>query len=239
MYDIHHFEPLWDDWYIDELLGEGSFGKVYKAHKSFGNHTYVSAIKHLSIPATEAELHNLLEEGYATDQQTAHEFYTQAASELMKEIDVMYQLRGHTNIVSYEDHKIIPKDDKPGYDIFIRMELLTNLSSMMQQGKTDAENAVRMGIDICQALEIMEKRELIHRDIKPQNIFVNADGEFKLGDFGTARQMERTSGVMSKKGTYVYMAPEIYKGEAANRTVDLYSLGLVMYRMTNGNRAPF
>lgn len=75
MYDIHHFEPLWDDWYIDELLGEGSFGKVYKAHKSFGNHTYVSAIKHLSIPATEAELHNLLEEGYATDQQTAHEFY--------------------------------------------------------------------------------------------------------------------------------------------------------------------
>ena len=35
MYDIHHFEPLWDDWYIDELLGEGSFGKVYKAHKSF------------------------------------------------------------------------------------------------------------------------------------------------------------------------------------------------------------
>lgn len=239
MYDIHHFEPLWDDWYIDELLGEGSFGKVYKAHKSFGNHTYVSAIKHLSIPATAAELHSLMEEGYVTDQQTAREFYTQAVHELIKEIDIMYQLRGHTNIVSYEDHKIVPKDGKPGYDIFIRMELLTNLSSMMQQGKACAENAVQMGMDICRALEIMEKRKLLHRDVKPQNIFVNDEGEFKLGDFGTARQMERTSVAMSKKGTYVYMAPEIYKGETANQTVDLYSLGLVMYRMMNGNRAPF
>lgn len=77
------------------------------------------------------------------------------------------------------------------------------------------------------------------RDIKPQNIFIKKEGVFKLGDFGTARQMEHTSSLMSKKGTYVYMAPEIYRGQEANQTIDIYSLGLVMYRLLNGNRSPF
>ena len=46
MNDIHRFEPLWDEWKVDELLGEGSFGKVYKVHKTVMNTTYYSAVKH-------------------------------------------------------------------------------------------------------------------------------------------------------------------------------------------------
>ena len=239
MNDIHRFEPLWDEWKVDELLGEGSFGKVYKVHKTVMNTTYYSAVKHISIPANAAELHSIYDEGYANDEESARAFYANMIVSLSREVDTMYQLRGHTNIVSYEDHKIIPKDDMPGYDILIRMELLTSLSSLMKQRNLDTEMVVRLGKDICSGLQVLENRKLVHRDIKPQNIFFDKEGTFKLGDFGTARQMERTTSLMSKKGTYVYMTPEVYRGQEANQTVDIYSLGLVMYRLLNGNRAPF
>jgi serine/threonine protein kinase len=107
-----------------------------------------------------------------------------------------------------------------------------------------AENGITIGAitklceDMCSALTVLEQKHIIHRDIKPANIFVNAAGDFKLGDFGVARHMEGL-GSMSVKGTYNYMAPEILKGGAVGANSDLYSLGLVLYRLLNYNRAPF
>ena len=89
------------------------------------------------------------------------------------------------------------------------------------------------------ALELCQRYNIIHRDIKPENIFVSDTGDFKLGDFGIARTVEKTTSGLSKKGTYTYMAPEVYKGEAYGSTVDIYSLGIVLYRLLNGNRTPF
>ena len=97
----------------------------------------------------------------------------------------------------------------------------------------------RLGMDICRALDLCGKYQIIHRDIKPENIFVSELGDFKLGDFGIARTAEKTMSAMSRKGTYTYMAPEVYKGEAYNASVDQYSLGIVLYRLLNDYRAPF
>jgi hypothetical protein len=98
---------------------------------------------------------------------------------------------------------------------------------------------IKLGIDICKALEVCQKHNIIHRDIKPENIFVSDMGDFKLGDFGIARQIEKTMSGLSRKGTFSYIAPEVYKGEPYGSTVDIYSLGMVMYRLLNNNRLPF
>ncbi|MCR4655916.1 MAG: protein kinase [Lachnospiraceae bacterium] len=96
------------------------------------------------------------------------------------------------------------------------------------------EKAVlKLGVDICSALEICAMKKVIHRDIKPENIFINEFGDYKLGDFGVARKLENVAGALSQKGTYNYMAPEVEKGTSYNETVDLYSLGLVLYRFLN------
>lgn len=101
------------------------------------------------------------------------------------------------------------------------------------------DEVIRLGIDICQALELCQKYNIIHRDIKPENIFVSEHGKYKLGDFGIARTIEGTATGLSKKGTYTYMAPEVYREEAYGASVDTYSLGLVLYRLLNGGRTPF
>ncbi|MCL1974807.1 MAG: protein kinase, partial [Firmicutes bacterium] len=129
--------------------------------------------------------------------------------------------------------------DEPGYDIYIKMEYLVNLNNYLRQYPLTLGDALRLGIDICTALSVLQKRNLIHRDIKPENIFINRDGNFKLGDFGIVRSLDESVSRMSARGTPPFMAPELARHEKIDYRIDLYSLGLVLYRLLNGNRAPF
>ncbi len=238
MGSIRDFEPLWGSWIIEKQIGKGSYGGVYLARRAEAPE-FCSAIKHLSIPADESELSSLLSDGIASDREGARIYYEKLRDDIIGEIRFMYRLRGCANIVAYEDHLVVPKKTMPGYDIFIRMELLEPLTERTVSEPLSKADVCRLGLDICTAFEALERERIVHRDVKPANILVNKDGTYKLADFGVARQMERTRMVMSKKGTYSYMAPEVYRGEEAGTTADLYSLGLVMHRLLNGNRAPF
>ncbi len=233
------FSPLWNEWHIKELIGKGTFGAVYKAEKTeYGNH-YYSAIKHISIPPANVTKESLAADGIATDERSFSMYCDNLRDQIIKEINVCYTLRGNTNIVSYEDHCIIPKKDGTGYDVFIRMELLTGLTSYMVKNPLKEKDVIRLGTELCDALSVLEKNRMIHRDIKPANIFVNSNGVFKLGDFGESKVLSNSTMGMTIRGTYNYMSPEISRGESANITADIYSLGLVLYRLLNGNRAPF
>ena len=87
-------------------------------------------------------------------------------------------MKGCANIVYCDDWKSIQHDDGMGWGIFIKMELLTALPKGIGKTTTD-EQVIKIGIDICSALAFCEKRNLIHRDIKLQNIFVAPDGMYK------------------------------------------------------------
>lgn len=237
MTDIKQYEPLWGSWHVESLIGEGSYGKVYKIRKDEFGKTYHSAVKILSIPPSEVELKQVQSEGM--DDASARSYFHAFVTDIIQEIDLMSAFRGNSNIVSLEDHKVIERENEIGWDILIRMELLSTLSDYVTEKPMTPDGVVKLGIHICRALELCSVKRTIHRDIKPDNIFVSQYGEFKLGDFGIARQIDRTMSGLSKKGTYTYMAPEVFKGEEYGATVDTYSLGIVMYRFLNKNRAPF
>lgn len=236
---IKQFEPLWGVWKTEALIGEGSYGKVYRAVREEFGRKYYAAVKHISIPTSESQITEAISEGIADDNESVKEYFEAIAQNLINEITLMNDVKGKSNIVSYEDHLIIPKSSGVGYDIIIRMELLTGLNDILRHKQLTNKDVIKLGIDLCSALEVCVEKGIVHRDIKPSNIFVSDNGDYKLGDFGVARELEHTTSAMSKKGTYVYMAPEVYRGESANFSADIFSLGIVMYRLLNGNRAPF
>ena len=106
------------------------------------------------------------------------------------------------------------------------------------------DRVVRLGTDLCRALESCRRRTIVHMDIKPENIYVTSDGDYCLGGFDSAVNLGQSNGRLSRRGTPNYMAPELYKGEDirdfnAASLVDQYSLGELLYYAANGMRLPF
>ncbi len=232
-----NINQVWPEWTEECLLGEGSFGKVYRAKREDYGRTFYSAIKVLTVPKNQQEVQHIKAQGMSDAD--VYNYFRSVVDSLLNEITLMDNLKGAKNVVGIEDYKIIERQNDFGWDIFIRMELLTPFDSFVSNPDFSQRDVLKLGIDICSALEICEQNAILHRDIKPDNIFISRFGEYKLGDFGIARKLESTQSNFSRKGTLNYMAPEVYKSEEYGPAVDLYSLGLVLYTLLNNNRTAF
>ena len=231
------YEPLFGAWHITEQIGEGSYGRVYIIERHELGQTYRSALKAITVPGSQDEIRSSMSDGMTLEDVTG--YYKNVANNIINEFILMSKLKGNSHIVSYEDHMIIEHEDDIGWDILIRMELLTPLVELTSQSQMEENEVIKLGVDLCKALELCRMYDIIHRDIKPENIFIAANGDYKIGDFGVAKTIEKTKMGLSRKGTYLYMAPEIYSSRPYGPTVDIYSLGIVMYKLLNENRLPF
>ena len=239
VHDYKKYEPIFGAWEITEQLGSGSEGQMYRIRREDSlKHEYFSALKAVTIPQNgEEDIKSLMAGGASREEVEA--YYEGFINKATSEFDLMAKLKGNSHIVSYEDHEIFRHTDDFGWDILIRMEELTPLVDYSLEHPLSTEDVARLGADILKGLVFLRQYGIVHRDIKPENIFVAPSGDFKLGDFGIARIIEETKTSLSRKGTYSYMAPEVYRGEAYGASVDVYALGLVMYKYLNDGRLPF
>lgn len=228
-------QVLYPGWETVRLIGRGSFGAVYEIQRELFGETEKAALKVITIPQSASDIEEMYSEGYNKEDIT-NTFQNHLKS-IISEYTLMRKLNGSSNVVNCDDVRYIQHDDGIGWDIFIKMELLTPLNKVLSENIPE-EQVLDVGRDICRALVLCKEHKIIHRDIKPQNIFVSEYGDYKLGDFGIAKTVEKTSGG-TKIGTYKYMAPEVYHDEPYGASADIYSLGLVLYWMLNERRMPF
>ena len=236
---MENFENIrlpWPDWKIVKYLGGGAYGKVYEIERDLIGIREKSALKIISRPKEASELEMDYQNGY--DQESIAAKYTEILQDYIKEYKLMKELQGQSNIVSCDDFAIEKNPDGIGGKIYIRMELLTPLKKVTKERLLSEEEVIRLGKDICKALILCESRNIIHRDIKPDNVMISKFGDFKLGDFGVSKVMgHTTAGTMT--GTEGYIAPEVLHMEKYGKEVDIYSLGIVMYWLLNNRRMPF
>ena len=226
---------VWPGWETVCLIGRGSFGAVYEIKRDVLGEKEKAALKVITIPQSSSDIDELYGEGY--DDESITSTFKAYLKSIVAEYSLMRKMNGSANVVNCDDVRYVQHDDGFGWDIFIKMELLTPLTKSLGKNASD-EQVARIGSDICKALILCKKHNIIHRDIKPANIFVSENGDYKLGDFGIAKTVEKTSGG-TKIGTYEYMAPEVYHDQPYGSTVDIYSLGMVLYWLLNERRTPF
>lgn len=225
----------WPGWDEPKIIGRGSFGEVYEIQRNVFGDIEKAALKVISIPKDEVDIEDYYYEGF--DKESLSMMFDQHLHSIVKEYSTMKKLSGCKNVVSCDDVRYVQHSNGIGWDIFIKMELLTPLGRCFKKDVPEKE-IIKIGIDICNALEVCQKNNIIHRDIKPQNILRSDFGDYKLGDFGIAKTIEKTTGG-TKIGTYDYMAPEIFNNQPYGYKADLYSLGLVLYWLANEKVLPF
>ncbi|UCE16588.1 MAG: serine/threonine-protein kinase PknK, partial [Candidatus Bathyarchaeota archaeon] len=195
-------------------LGEGGKGVVYKARD-----TVLDRVVAIKVLKSEV----LSEEAY---------------SRVMREARVVAKL-DHSNIVSIYD---IGKEDEKQFFVlaFVDGMNLHGLMGTYREGKCDLQTILRIGIDVCSALQYAHSQDVLHRDIKPENILITEEGTAKLMDFGLAKALGGTR--ITKRGMIVgtpaYLPPEQALGKDSDQRSDLYSLGATLYHMATG-RPPF
>lgn len=226
----------WNDWEIIEEIGEGGSGKVYSASRNLLGMEESAAVKIIQIPSEAEKPARWIQK--SADEGSLTEYYEHMVHSRIREIKAMIRLRGCRNIVAIYDYAVEKQTDGT-WSIFILMELLTSLTDYLVENRPQEEDVIHIGSEICHALIACERENVIHRDIKPDNIFIGEDGTWKLGDFGAVRQLDSRTQSFGITGTYLYVAPEVLHGIEPDTRADLYSLGLVLYHLLNNNRGPF
>ncbi len=227
-------------YHVDEKIGSGGFGTVYKVSKTNAAGTYVRALKHITLP-TKKQYTSVLN-SMGGDYSKADDYFASILKDIVSEISILSTLSesGTQNIVRYYENDIVETPSPKTYDIYILMEFLTPFTDYIENKSFTVHDVITLGKDILKALMACHEKNIIHRDIKDDNIFVSSDGVYKLGDFGVSKALKDKSRAESVKGTPNFIAPEVYLGkEKYDNTVDLYSLGIVLYKLLNKSRNPF
>ncbi len=242
----NQYGTVFGNWQIDKLLGQGRGGNEGK--------TAVFQLKRTSslgiAEICAMKVINLMEEHIAFknlsvwNQKEMEGALEECIENAKKEVLCMIQIGDAPNIVTYFDHALTnwESGNRFGIDLLIRMkkmdESLDNIERMTQE--YDEALVYSVGKAICQALCVCHSKNIIHRDIKPGNIFRDEEGIFRLGDFGISRILLPQQKANTTAGTKAYVAPEqiSYNGNYDER-VDIYSLGLTLYELSNMHRLPF
>jgi serine/threonine-protein kinase len=196
---------------IEEYLG-GGMSRVYRARDPLIDKTLTIKI--------------LTDEGAADEE---------AKARFLREAKVAARLE-HENIVSVYDFG--QYEDRPFMVMeFVRGEDLK--SAIANQRAGDFQNKVRIALQIAGALEYIHSQGIIHRDVKPENVRINASGNAKLIDFGIAKTVNLS---LTRDGftlgTPYYMAPEQVRGKEVTKLVDIYAFGILLFELMTGTR-PF
>ncbi len=196
---------------ILELIGSGGMSDVYKArcHKL----DRLVAIK-------------VLKEELSSDVSFVSKFKmeAQAAAGL-----------SHPNIVSVYD---VVDEGQLHYIVMELIEGITLKSYIARKGKLDVKEAVGIAIQVAQGIAAAHEQNIIHRDIKPQNMIISRDGKVKVADFGIARVVSAQTQGSAAVGSVHYISPEQARGGYSDARSDIYSLGITLYEMVTG-RLPF
>ena len=234
----------WPDWIIIDELGHGSYAHVYKAVRNDMSGVSYAAIKIIRHPEKNSAIDEYRKRGYSD--QEIPDIILKEVKDCTAEIRLMESLKGYTNIATIEDYTIYHPEGELFWYILIRMELLNSLDmkSFWENGRLNEEKLLKLGIDLCKALDVCKKFNIVHRDINPNNIFVNITDDYKLGDFGIAKSLKKAVKDDDMPGMPYYMAPEIFSNmDLANAPaalkMDIYSMGMVLYEIANGLKLPF
>lgn len=238
MSDPKLISPMLDNFQMGGPISEHNGVCCCPAMRKNSDDKYI--VKIISVPASQTQIDALLLTGAYTDRNAALVYFRQVANGIIDEkktLDALAQLEG---FLPFEDCQIVPKDDGSGYDVYLLSAYRRTLERYLSRETITQLSAVNLGLDLCAALSVCRQSGYLCVDLKPSNIYMVGDKEFKIGDLGFIKLNSLKYASLPDMYRSSYTAPEVADAFASlNDKLDIYSVGLILYLVFNGGKLPF
>ena len=238
MSDIKLVSPLLDGFVVGDPLSSHNGVHCYPAMKENSDNRYI--VKTIAVPASQKQLDALLLTGACKDPAAATEYFREIAEGIVAEAELLKQLSSLEGFLAYEGCQIEPMEEsKLGYTVYLLGSYKQSLEKFLKRNPMTHLGAVNLGLDLCSALAICRRSGHIFIDLKPGNIFLTGEQEYRIGDLGFAKLDSLKFTSMPARYYSSYTAPELLDSMATlNPTADIYSVGMILYQIYNDGQLP-
>ena len=239
MSELKLVSPLLDGFNIADAISDHDGVRCCPAMRENSDEKYI--VKVISVPASQRQLDALLLTGAYKNAEAATEYFKSLADDIVKEARLLQQLAKLEGFLAYENWQIVPMDrNELGYDIYLLGTYKKSLDRFLRRNAMTHLNAVNLGIDLCAALSLCRRAGFIYTDLKPSNIFLSGQREYRIGDLGFAKLSAMKYTTLPTKYISRYTPPELHDSfETLNPTVDTYAVGMILYQIYNNGEIPF
>ena len=237
MSDIKLISPLLDQFDMGDPISTHSGVCCCPAMKKGTTDKYI--VKIIRIPASQTQLEALLLTGAYPDEQSACGYFKELAEDVEKEVKILQDLSALEGFLPYEGYQTVAMDNAIGFNVYLLGTYKRTLEKQFVREPMTHLNAINLGLDLCASLAVCRRAGYLYVDLKPSNIYVTADKEYRIGDLGFVRLDSLLYASLPDKYRSAYTAPELSDAFASlNTTVDIYSVGLILYQVFNNGVLP-
>lgn len=237
MSELKLISPLLDNFDMGDAISAHDGVRCCPAMKKESDEKYI--VKVISIPASRTQLDALLLTGAYPSEEAALEYFKELAADVNEEVQILQRLAKLEGFLPYENCQTVPMDDDVGYHVYLLGTYKHTLEKFLKKDSMTHLSAVNLGLDLCASLAVCRRAGYLYVDLKPSNIFVSNEKEFRIGDLGFVRLNALTYASLPDKYRSQYTAPELADPFASlNTTVDIYAVGLILYQAYNNGVLP-
>lgn len=230
--------PMLDNYDVGGPISDHNGVRCYPAMRKNGDDRYI--VKSVSVPASKTQLDALLLTGALPDAASALTYFKSQADGIVDELETLRHLSTLEGFLPYTDWQVVPKDDGIGFDVCMIGTYKRTLRKHFQREPMTHLMAVNLGLDLCAALAVCRRCGYMYVDLKPNNIYLINDREFRIGDLGFLKLDSLKYATIPDKYRSQYSAPELQDPFApVSSNVDIYAAGLILYQAYNGGVLPF
>ena len=191
------------------------------------------------VGAGQVQLEALLLSGAFSDKESALAYFKDLADGVVAEAEILGKLSDIEGFCGYEGWQIVPMEDETGYDVYLLGSYKPTLERFFRSKPMTHLVAVNLGLDLCAALSVCRRNGYLYVDLKPSNVFITANREYRIGDLGFIHMDSLKYASMPERYHSVYTAPEITDAYASlNETLDVFSVGMILYQAYNNGQLP-
>lgn len=238
MSEPRYVSPMLDGFSLGKSISEHSGVECYPAMRDDSEKRYI--VKKISLPASQVQVEALLLTGVYKNADDVRAYYEELAQGIRKEVRTLDALAAQRGFVPFTDHQIEPMEAGVGYEVLLLSRYRKTLDRFLRKNAMTHLSALNLGIDMCAALAVCREAGWLYVDLKPENIYLFGDQEYRIGDLGFVSMDMLNYTSLPDRYRSVYTAPEVADAYSSlNATMDTYALGLVLYQVYNQGKLPF